>query len=152
MRDLADRARSISKKAEALSKLTGAVQQRALMPYLERAVAANQGRAQQMIMSKLEKSGLSSHTGELKSAIKRVKLVLKWGKGADLRLVVPSGLPESMYKRIWSLDKGWKINGEKTHPWKCFTLTPSEKRVLGAQITQSAINYMRAEERSKHAG
>lgn len=152
MKTLVERADDISRKAEQLSKLTGTAQQQALKPYLERAVAQHQHVARAMITKKLRNSGLKEHYGDLKFALDRVKLVLKWrGSVADLRLVIPAGLPDSMYRRIWSLDKGWKINGKKVKGKKCFTLSSQEKNLLGQQITSSAIALLKADERNKHA-
>lgn len=152
MKTLVERVDSISRKAENLSKLTGTAQQQALKPYLERAVASHQHVARAMITKRLRDSGLKEHLGDLKFALDKVKLVLKWrGSVADLRLVIPAGLPDSMYRRIWSLDKGWKVHGKKIKGRKCFTLSSQEKNSLGQQITSSAIAAMRADERSKHA-
>ena len=155
MKTLAERVDGISRKAEALSQLTGPAQQQALKPYLERAVAQHQHVARAMISKRLRDSGLNEHFGDLKFALDKVRLVLKWrGLVADLKLVIAPGLPDSMYRRIWSLDKGWKTSdNKKIKGRKCFTLSSQEKNLLGQQITSSAIALMKADERSRqHAG
>ncbi len=149
-----DRARGLSDKLRMLSQLSGTAQYAAFEPYLERAVQMHQVTARGMILNRLNSSGLASHTGSLKHALNAVRLVLTWKNGVpDLKLVVPGGLPESMYKRIWSLDRGWKVKGKKvSHPWKCFTLTTSEKNSLGEQIRKTATTLMNSDRSKNHGG
>jgi hypothetical protein len=146
MASLLDRVDSISDKLKYVSQMHGTVQYAAMSQYLEHAVRIHQETARNMIARRLDSSGLQTHTGQLKLALSSVKLVLTWNRGTPrLSLVVPGGLPKSIYARIWSLDKGWKINGVKTRPWKCFTLSRSEKNSLGEQIMDSALQLMNAD-------
>lgn len=144
--NLKNRVKDFNAKAEAINKMDGKVREAAMMPYLQRAVQACQPMAVKMIMDRLSKSGVKTIHGDLKKALGSVKLELKFvvGKGAILTLVVPSGLPDSMYKRIYSLDKGFQTANGKSKAWKCFTLSTSEKKVLGSKIVELAQTYMRS--------
>jgi hypothetical protein len=144
--NLRNRVKDFTVKVEAINKMDGAVREAAMMPYLQKAVQACQPLAVKMILKRLSDSGVKTIHGDLKKALNSVRLELKFviGKGANLTLVVPPGLPDSMYKRIWSLDKGFTTIHGKSKPWKCFTLSTSEKKVLGAKIVELAQLYMRS--------
>jgi len=153
MASLLDRVDSVSDKLKYVSQMHGTVQYAAMSQYLERAVQIHQSTARSMISRRLASSGLNSHTGKLKLVLGAVRLVLTWNRSVPrLSLVVPGGLPKSIYARIWSLDKGWKIKGKKvSHPWKCFTLSRSEKNSLGEQIMNTAVQLMNSDRSESHA-
>ena len=143
---LVDRCKNFDRKVQQLQQMSENIQQAALMPYLEKAVKAFQPRVIGIILGKLSASGVKAIHGDLKAVLGRVQLKLAYkNHAAKLSLVVPPGLGEGFYKRIWSLDRGWKTAEGKTKARDIFTLTRAEKQSIGQQIMNLATTYMEQE-------
>lgn len=117
-----------------------------LKPYFERAAKAVTPKARGIVMAKLRASGVNSNTGTLASALNRSYLDLKWkGDRPVLSLKLPSGMGEEIYRRIWSLDHGWKNEDGKVKGRKIFTLSRSERSSIGRDVEELAKSYAEQE-------
>jgi hypothetical protein len=114
-----------------------------LKPYFERACRDVTPYARGLVMGKLSASGVDNETGTLKAALNKVFLSITWkGDRPVLKLALPAGLGEAIYRRIWSLDRGWKNEDGKVKGKGIFTLSRSERANIGARVNSVAKSYM----------
>jgi hypothetical protein len=99
-----------------------------------------------MVLGKLRTSGVKTHYGTLAAALNRVFLDLRWkGDKPILSLALPGGMGEEIYRRVWSLDRGFSTEKGEVRGRKIFSLSKSEKSVLGHEVESLAKQFMEQE-------